>query len=370
MNVHLIKSKELSSSKYWEIFEFLNQHDGPVKFMASEDPSEFKSGDLFDTEVEESDFFKQSFLLNCETSHSYIIPERRTEISWTNLFSQCKKYRSKKSIPEEDMAILLTDIANSKNWFAMADPKFPNNSFVHTDDWEFYVSCPDVYPISYLIASKVLQRKMFNNIDELQDSFHDEPLGCINDFCENKKQIILKLRTADVCYDCLEALRDKGCEMTVIQQVLAIMESVRVRILFSQNFKQNLQPSRLRVSNEKKIYLADYQNIEIKLTPLEKTLYLLFLNHPEGIYLHNLPDHRSEIFNIYGELSGSGMLAEIHNRIDSLIDVTSNSASEKISKIKHAFVKTIGKDLAANYYIKGGNSEAKKIILDRNLIIR
>jgi hypothetical protein len=180
---------------------------------------------------------------------------------------------------------------------------------------------------------------------------------------------MLKLRTADICYVCLEMLKEKGCEMSVVQQVLAIYESVRLRILFSQNFKQNLKPSRLTITSENKIFLPDYHNIEIKLTPLEKTVFLLFLNHPEGIFLHNLTDHKAEIFNLYGELSGSGILAEIHNRIESLIDVTSNSASEKIAKIKSAFVKAIGKDLAANYFIHGGNAEAKRILLDRNLII-
>jgi hypothetical protein len=369
MKVHLIKSKELSPSKYWEVIEFLNQHEGPVKFIPSENPSEFNPEDLVEIEVDEKHFFEQHELM-AENCMSYRpIPEKRIEISWEGMFKECKRYRSEKKIPDDELIILLTDIANKNNWFAMIDPLNKNNGFVHTDEWDFYVKCPEIFPICYLIASKILQRKMFDNVKDLKANFHHEPLGCINDFCQNKKQIILKLRTADICHDCLELLREKGCEMTIIQQVLAIMESVRVRILFSQNFKQNLQPSRLHITPEKKVFLTDYQNIEVRMTPLEKTLFLLYLNHPEGIYLHDLADHKNEIFNIYADLSGSGMLAEIHNRIDALTDVTSNSASEKISKIKIAFTKAIGRDLACNYYIQGANAEAKKIALDRKLVI-
>ena len=56
------------------------------------------------------------------------------------------------------------------------------------------------------------------------------------------------------------------------------------------------------------------------------------------------------------------------NRIDDMANITSNSAAEKISKIKKAFVKAIGDELAKNYYIQGGNGEVKKVLLDRNIL--
>ena len=57
------------------------------------------------------------------------------------------------------------------------------------------------------------------------------------------------------------------------------------------------------------------------------------------------------------------------NRIDDMANITSNSAAEKISKIKKAFVKAIGEELAKNYYIQGGNGEVKNIALDRELLV-
>lgn len=157
-------------------------------------------------------------------------------------------------------------------------------------------------------------------------------MGCINDFCEHKKEVMLKLRTADICIDCMHLLQDK-IEPPVIQQILSILEGVRVRLLFNQNFRQNLEPSSLKVTTHGKIFLPDYGNKEIRLTPLEKTLYLFFLNHPEGMMLHDLVNHREELKNIYSRISTSVLLAEIRNRIDGLVDITSNSACEKISRI-------------------------------------
>jgi hypothetical protein len=56
------------------------------------------------------------------------------------------------------------------------------------------------------------------------------------------------------------------------------------------------------------------------------------------------------------------------DRIDDIVNITTNSAFQKISKIKAAFVKAIGEELAKSYYIQGGNGEVKKIDLDRKLL--
>jgi hypothetical protein len=153
-----------------------------------------------------------------------------------------------------------------------------------------------------------------------------------------------------------------------IQHALNIMESLRVKMLFSQNFKQNVPLSKLVIDSKHRIFLPDFGNIEIKLRPLEKALYRLYLDHPEGIGLSFLCDYREQLNNIYKEISSIGDLEEMKARIDDIVNVTKSSAVEKISKIKAAFVKAIGEELAKHYYIHGGNGEVKKVNLDRNLI--
>jgi hypothetical protein len=186
--------------------------------------------------------------------------------------------------------------------------------------------------------------------------------------CLEKKDIKLKMRTADICSECMVKLKGK-LTFAEINQALNIMESLRVKMLFSQNFKQSVPLSKLVIDNRKRIFLPDFGNIEIKLRPLEKTLFFLYLRHPAGIGLSFLCDYKNELYEIYTSLSSIGDLYEMRNRIDEMVNITSNSAVEKISKIKAAFVKAIGDELAKAYYIQGGNGEVKKVGLDRNLLI-
>jgi hypothetical protein len=46
-----------------------------------------------------------------------------------------------------------------------------------------------------------------------------------------------------------------------------------------------------------------------------------------------------------------------------MVNVTTNSASEKISRIKRVFEEAVGPDLAMHYYIQGANGERKKVAI-------
>ena len=125
----------------------------------------------------------------------------------------------------------------------------------------------------------------------------------------------------------------------------------------------------MKVANKNKnIHLPDFENIQIKPNPLEKTLYMLYLFHPEGIKITSLCDYKTEMYHIYTHISKSGDINEMKSRIDDLANVTTGSASQKISKIKNIFENAIGTELAKNYIIKGENSEVRKIDIDRKLV--
>lgn len=62
---------------------------------------------------------------------------------------------------------------------------------------------------------------------------------------------------------------------------------------------QSLIP--LIISKNYRIFLGDERR-EVQLEPLVKSLYLLFLRHPEGIIFKNLPDYRKELADIYNKL--------------------------------------------------------------------
>ena len=84
--------------------------------------------------------------------------------------------------------------------------------------------------------------------------------------------------------------------------------------------------------------------------------------------MSSLCDHREELFNIYAELSGNGDRQEMKQRIEEMTNALSNSASEKISRIKRVFEQSLGRTLAAHYYIQGEPGRERRIALDRILV--
>ena len=154
-------------------------------------------------------------------------------LSWQSLFAECAHFRQASNIPLEDFVVLLTSRKNDMNWFSAYDSNGSNSVFIGTDDWEYYVPSESKYPIAYEVIVNLLQKMTCSNIEEMIQYAHMTPRGCINDMCEWKPEITFKLRTADICEDCLQLLNDHGVEPGIIQQALAIFDAIRQEVLFS-----------------------------------------------------------------------------------------------------------------------------------------
>lgn len=127
--------------------------------------------------------------------------------------------------------------------------------------------------------------------------------------------------------------------------------------------------SRLRITQDYKIYLMDYEMKEVKMSPLPKALYLLFLKHPEGILFKELTDFRTELMDIYKNITLRESPDKARLSILKITDPFDNSVNEKCSLIRIAFLKVVSEEIAENYYITGRRGEPKNITLDRELVI-
>ena len=128
------------------------------------------------------------------------------------------------------------------------------------------------------------------------------------------------------------------------------------------------QPSRLTMDENFKIYLPDFKGMEIEMTPLPKSLFILFLRHPEGINLKSLIDYKIELLEIYKLLSYHETYFKVVESIDRICNPLEGSINEKLSRIKEAFLKKISMDTAKNYIVVGERGMKKKIELDRSLV--
>ncbi len=141
----------------------------------------------------------------------------------------------------------------------------------------------------------------------------------------------------------------------------------------SENFIKNLMEekpklSRLVVKSDFRILLPDYDNMEIKMEPMNKAVYILFLRHPEGIVFKHLPDYRKELMFFYSKIrQRDGRKAE-WSAIENVTDPCQNLINEKCARIRGAFISQFSENIARNYFITGNRGEAKKIILPRELV--
>ena len=125
---------------------------------------------------------------------------------------------------------------------------------------------------------------------------------------------------------------------------------------------------RLTVSRNYRIYLGD-NCIEVRMEPLVKAVYLLFLNHPEGINFKDLPAYRKELANIYDKIRPLGLTDRAMQSIEDVTNPLLNSINEKCARIRKAFLVVLDDCMATHYYITGERGEAKKIDLPRDLVV-
>lgn len=131
--------------------------------------------------------------------------------------------------------------------------------------------------------------------------------------------------------------------------------------------------SPLVITKDFRFILPNYGNKEVMLSPIHKSLYMLFLNHPEGIEFKNLIDYREELLAIYNEVGnrvGPDKMVETVNRLTNPLD---NAINEKCSRIKAAFSDLMD-EYQADYYIinshiKRHQSTSTKLWFERLKII-
>ena len=151
----------------------------------------------------------------------------------------------------------------------------------------------------------------------------------------------------------IERLRLLGIPLSAISEFVTKYETV----------------SRLRITEDLRILLPDYNYREVKMGPLCKALFFLFLNHPEGIVLKQLKEHHHEFVNYYSQTNNLEELTpELLERINNLEYPGNDNINVVLSRIRYYFKKTIDEHLAKNYYIVGKPGEPYKIALD-NIII-
>ena len=102
---------------------------------------------------------------------------------------------------------------------------------------------------------------------------------------------------------------------------------------------------------QKKVSLPD-EGARVILNPMERTLYRLFLAHPEGISADDLLLHWQELCDIYEKESCFDDPNIRETKLESLCGESKKVFYSTVSRIKKTFVQALGPWRAEPYVIK------------------
>ncbi len=166
-------------------------------------------------------------------------------------------------------------------------------------------------------------------------------------------------------------LRNKGTYDPCLYKLFDVLVDKKpkgvVREIIETALGQDIVLSHVKIGGNCDVLLPDYR-ISVRLRPLEMTLFVFYLRHPEGVSLKELVDHKTELADIYGLYVQKGDNQFISDTLDGLFDISKNAIHEHRSRLKYAFERQMDNVVARNYYITGRKGEKMFITLPRELV--
>lgn len=118
----------------------------------------------------------------------------------------------------------------------------------------------------------------------------------------------------------------------------------------------------IKITEDYKIYLPEFDNFEIKLPPLTKAIYLLFLHHPEGIMLDELLLHKKELLNFYLQTSSRIDLDQTKVSVENLCSIPPKEIYVHLSRIRSYFNQNFNHPISRQYEVYGYKNKPKSIL--------
>jgi|GEM_PF-2114587 len=338
MKIHLLPDAGMDIRRLRRIHELLEETDGPIRFLL-ERPVEVAS-------LEAAADFDEFFLV-------------------------CARARTELRLPSNEYLVLLTDRPNRRNFFAVMDPREPRNGFVHAGEWNLFVQCDNALPVAFTVLNLVLLHKTEPDPDGWPRILHQHPIGCLNDFCGDKRDVIFKLRTGDICVDCIERMRRKGFSDLYLDHAIRILGNLSGKMKHHFAFTPKPELSRMVIDMMAgTVTLTDFEELKVSLEPLDLAFYVLLLLHPDGI----LNDAWTQDLKIKGVwLAAYRVLRQMpgDRELDATIKAQCASEGERNvrkRKVKEAFERCLGPNIAEAYQVSVVRNVGRKVTLPRERV--
>ena len=408
MKVYLIKTPDYEEEKFKEVTEFLEPFEGALEFTVSSYKFDVKKFPFLKEEIISNDFDFADIEGDMPILYKKRIPSKilhsENRLSFDELYSLCNAYRTKLKIEPDSFVVLLTKWGNEFNFFSSFNSD--RNVFVHVDQWEIYTNGVDAkYPIAFQIVENILSSLMNIGFDAeiFMDDYvvknmaltanekslpvitnyskyvHEAPVGCINDFCRRKKDIINKLQSVNtICLTCLNKINEE-VDSTIFTQAISIFAAIRNEFTFKVNFlnkkstKKIEEPYPLIVEKSKngkfRIFIkTDVSEIDLRLDFRQKMLYIFFLERNEGVLFESLPDHFEKLLELYKKIRLNVSEDDARNTILSLTNDNDNVFKNLKANINKEIRNAIGIEISNYYTINHTAKGTYSISVPRELV--
>jgi len=325
MKVHITSTPEYSLKVLCEVVNLLNQIPGELDFS-----------------IGGSITYKQLGLVNpIWKNYSEI-----ESLSFDELFQVCDTFRIINKIPDDEFVVVVTSIRNSPEWFSAFNRK---DIFVYGVGWEYYTKRDSKYGVAQQIVENIFQSHLELNIDDYKNepNIHLEAIGCINDFCDKEAEVLLKLRTADICDSCLDRADEMNVNPLVIDHIRVIITKLREEFVNSNRIKSKVKPDNVHIDPKRTIKIGS-KNIDIDY--LNKVLFIFFLKNLQGVETKLVCDYQEDLYGIYQEIRYDPSREPIKRMFESIKGGEPTFEVVK-SRLNRALVAQLGGKLAEFYIL-------------------
>jgi len=350
MKVFIIRTPEFSSEKLNEIVMVLTSVPGDINFSRGEDFTHTQIVRANRTFEDASQISSLSFQEYIDIINEY-------------------RYANHKDVKEDDFVILISSIRNNKNWFSAFNKR---NIFIHGVEWDLISNVDAKYGIAYQCVENIFQSLIDLDIVNYsqEPNIHMKAIGCINDFCQYKPEILIKLQSANICPSCIERSVKKGVSDLVMTHIVAIMEEIRKEFVISKKFSKEANLSKVKIDPQGNVTIGDKP---IKLNTLPKVMYICFLRNIDGIPTNEVCKNENQFEKIYRLIKTNPDEYAVRKMCCSTIKYPYKTERIKPtfetyrSKIKMVLVQQLGQTLSNFYHVNLVENKDNQNIFKINL---
>jgi len=345
MKVHITSTPEFSEEKVNEVIALLKSVPGEIVF-------------------EKSPTLDISTLLRIDDRFENI--NEIEALSFVEMFELARIHRAnrKADLNDDDIVIIITSIPNDQYWFSAVSEK---NVFIYGDEWDLISNVDSKFSVAHQCVENVFESLLGIDVFNIKDDpiIHMETTGCLMDFCEQKKDILVKILSATICDKCYQRSIELGITDIITAHVVDLLEMIRKEFAISKRFSSSNPTEIVNVDKEGIISIGGRK---INFGDIQQALYIYFLKKIDGVQNNKLCEQKSEIEKIYTEIRGNTDEYTITKLCCKKIKYR-NHPEEKIkptfetnrTRTKTAIKKVVGETMANQYSIQLTTDESTHI---------